>query len=273
MVWLVRERLVEPECPRTFEVVYEDEDLFVVDKPAGLPMHPTATYHRNTLTYLLTERYGRDGPTICHRIDRETSGLVVCAKTPASERYVKAAFENRQVRKRYVAIVRGVLAEDEGIIDRPMGRAESGLHVLMEVKQPGQGAPAESGFQAIERGRDHTKVAMRPRTGRQHQLRVHLAAIGHPIVGDKLYGPEGADAFLESIDVGMTDALLARLGHERQALHAAELELLHPRSASPIRVECSLPADLERLWTQCKASQSGGAAATTRELASRMPQF
>ncbi|MBC7174487.1 MAG: RluA family pseudouridine synthase, partial [Polyangiaceae bacterium] len=142
IVVLIRPPLAEPETPQTFEVIYEDEDVFVVDKPPGLPMHPTATYHKNTLTYLLKERYGPRPPHICHRLDRETSGVVVCAKNRDAERTMKQAFESRDVEKRYVAITRGTLPTDGGTIDLPLGRATTGLHVLMEVRTAGDGLHA-----------------------------------------------------------------------------------------------------------------------------------
>lgn len=245
-VLIVRPAFEEPETPRTFGVVYEDAEVLVVDKPAGLPMHPTATYHRNTLTYLLRERYGEPPPQIAHRLDRETSGLVVCGKTREAERALKIAFEHRRVAKVYQAIVRGSLPEDEGTIDRPLGPAREGLHVLMEVRE--DGAPAVTRYRVLERKGEHALVRLWPRTGRQHQLRVHLASVGASIVGDKLYGPEGVQPFLDYIDSGMTPELLRRLGHERQALHAAELQIDHPLTRRPLSLEAPLAEDLAALW-------------------------
>jgi 23S rRNA pseudouridine1911/1915/1917 synthase len=248
VVLLVRPPLREPETPQTFGVLYEDPDVFVVDKPPGLPMHPTATYHKNTLTYLLRERYGPNPPHICHRLDRETSGVVVCAKHRDAERTLKQAFENRQVEKRYVAIVRGALPADEGLIDRPLGRATEGLHILMETKPEGSALPAVTRYRVLERRDDLTLVSLSPETGRQHQLRVHLAHIGHPIVGDKLYGPEGVSVFMEYIDEGMTPSLRLRLGHERHALHAQDLEVAHPRTGAQLTLRAPLPDDMAALW-------------------------
>ncbi len=257
-VLLVRPRLEEPDCPREFEVVYEDEDVLAVDKPAGLPMHPTATYHRNTLTYILREVYGPAAPHIAHRIDRETSGLVLCGRHPTAERRLKASFEGRRVNKTYLAIVRGKVGPDAGVIDAPLARPREGLHLLMEVRRDGTGAAARSRYDVLERGPEHTLVRMFPETGRQHQLRVHLAAIGHPIVGDKLYGPEGVAPFLESIETGMTPDLERRLGHSRHALHAESLCLSHPIQSKPLEVHVSLAADLARLWRSLCRSPSTG---------------
>jgi len=255
VVLLVRAGFVEPDAPTNFGFLYEDDALFVLDKPAGLPVHPTATYHRNTLTYVLRARYGDRTPRIAHRLDRETSGVLACAKTVDDERTLKNAFENRRVRKTYLAIVRGVLADDRGEITLPISPVREGLHPLMDVRDDvSEGARAETGWEVVARARAHTLVALHPRTGRQHQLRVHLSAIGHPIVGDKLYGPEREAVFFEHIASGMTPELLARLGHDRHALHAHRLSFAHPRTGAPAAFEAPLAADLVTLWDSLRAS-------------------
>ena len=246
VVLLVRPPFQEPDAPTTFGVVYDDEAMLVVDKPAGLPVHPSASYHKNTLTFLLRERYPEGPPHLAHRLDRETSGVLVCARTLEDERQLKKAFSSREVEKVYLAIARGRIEADEGQIDLPLGRPDEGLHLLMEVRE--DGAPSRTGYRVVARAPEHTLVALRPLTGRQHQLRVHLAALGHPIVGDKLYGPEGADAFLEHVETGMTPALEARLGHTRQALHAHRLTIAHPRSGLPTELTAPLAPDLVQLW-------------------------
>ncbi|MFW5921419.1 MAG: RluA family pseudouridine synthase, partial [Polyangiales bacterium] len=242
---------------------------------------PTATYHRNTLTYLLRQRYGDPAPHIAHRLDRETSGIVLCGRHLEAERAPKRAFENRETDKTYLAIVEGELTDDRGTIDLPLaavddpgggdprgaGRSrrrdpycrarERALHVLMEVSEGG--APAVSPFEVHARRGGRTLVALRPETGRQHQLRVHMAALGHPVVGDKLYGPGGPDVFLEYIETGMTDALAARAGHVRQALHAHALTLAHPASGEPLTLRSDLPQDLRALWAgEVPGIDSGG---------------
>jgi 23S rRNA pseudouridine1911/1915/1917 synthase len=255
VVLLVRAGFVEPDAPTNYGFLYEDDALFVLDKPAGLPVHPTATYHRNTLTYVLRARYGDRTPRIAHRLDRETSGVLACAKTVDDERTLKNAFENRRVRKSYLAIVRGVLGDDRGEITLPMSPVREGLHLLMEVRDDGtEGARAETGWEVVARAPAHTLVALHPRTGRQHQLRVHLSAIGHPIVGDKLYGPEREAVFYEHIASGMTPELLARLGHDRHALHAHRLSFAHPRTSAPIAFEAPLAPDLVALWDMLRAA-------------------
>jgi len=249
IVYLVRERFEEPLTPLHFDVVHQDTSVLVVDKPAGLPMHPTATYHKHTLSYLLRQRYeplGEFVPRIAHRLDRETSGLVLCARTLSAERALKKAFERHHIDKSYLAIIRGALPETSGDIELPMAPVREGLHVLMEVRE--DGLRAFTHYEVLACADAHQLVALFPKSGRQHQLRVHLAALGCPIVGDKLYGPEREAAFLEYIETGLTPELLARLGHGRQALHAHTLSFTHPEHGERFRVVAQLPPDMVELW-------------------------
>ena len=246
---LVRQRLQEPETPQAFGILHADADVVAVDKPAGLPVHPTATYHRHTLTYLLRQHFGAQAPHIVHRLDRETSGIVLCARHLIAERFFKEEFARRRVEKRYLAIVRGEVSEAQGEIALPLEPASEGLHLLMQVaKQETSTTVAKTHYRVCARRGGYTMLLLAPHTGRQHQLRVHLAAIGHPIVGDKLYGPEGSAAFIEYIDTGMTPELEARLGHPRQALHAFELRIRQPQGQAHLCVRAGLPDDLRRLW-------------------------
>lgn len=256
-VIIVRPPMNEPPTPQHFGVLHEDDDVLAVDKPSGLPMHPTATYHKHTLTWLLYERYGEDAPQFAHRLDRETSGVVVCGRSLEAEVALKKAFEARKTRKRYLAIVRGLVASEEGVIERPIRSAREGLHVRMVLADDGQ--PAKTHYQVLERREGASLVSLKPITGRQHQLRVHLMALGHPIIGDKLYGPEGTAPFIEAIDEGTSADLLARLGHPRQALHASWLEVPHPATGEPLQMESPLPWDLQRLWAAPGAALAGEA--------------
>lgn len=249
-VILVRPSFEEPVVPTEFDVVHEDPAVLVVDKPSGLPVHPSASYHKNTLTFLLRQRYPERTPHLVHRLDRETSGILVCAKTVEDERALKGQFERREVDKEYLAIVEGDVPDSLEAIAHPMGRTEEGLHLLMVVRE--DGSPSETRVRVVARAPAHTLVALAPKTGRQHQLRVHMAAEGHPIVADKLYGPEGPKPFLEYVDAGgqVTEALLERLGHHRQALHAHRLWVQHPRTGEELALRAPLPADLAALWTR-----------------------
>jgi 23S rRNA pseudouridine1911/1915/1917 synthase len=247
-VVLVRPPFEEPNVPLYFDILYEDDAILAVDKPSGLPVHPSASYHKNTLTYLLRQRFGPNAPQIAHRLDRETSGLLLCGRTREAERDLKIGFENRRVNKRYLAIVRGIMPDDEGRIELPMDTAKEGLHLLMEVTPEDEGYPSVTRYRVMGRRDGATLVALAPESGRQHQLRVHLSAIGFPIIGDKLYGPEGQQAFLDYIETGMTDELRQRLGHDRQALHAYGLEFTHPTTGERNTLRAPLPDDLVRLW-------------------------
>ena len=245
-VLLVRTRFEEPDAPRDLPVLYEDASVMVIDKPAGLPVHPSATYHRNTVSYILRERFGVDGPRIAHRLDRETSGVLLCARSLDVERMLKQSFEARRVRKTYLAIVRGEMERDSGTIDFPMARPDEGLHLLMVVRE--DGSPAVTEYRVRKRQAGHSLVELFPHTGRQHQLRVHLSALGHPIVGDKLYGPEAEAPFMEYVETGMTPELTARLGHARHALHAHKLQISHPEQDGTLDLEAPLAPDLVALW-------------------------
>ncbi|MET0283227.1 MAG: RluA family pseudouridine synthase [Polyangiales bacterium] len=254
-MYLVRPPFEEPSAPRELPIVYEDATMMALNKPPGLPVHPSASYHRNTVSFILQEKYGyADAPRIAHRLDRETSGLLLCSRSPEHERALKWAFEDRKMRKTYLAIVRGQMPDDTGTIDMPMARPDTGHHVLMCVRPDGLHAVTD--FRVRERAPEHTLVELSPRTGRQHQLRVHLSAIGHSIVGDKLYGPEREAPFLESIQTGVTPELIERLGHERHALHAHRLTFAHPTTGEPLTLEAPLTEDLVELWARLSVSRN-----------------
>jgi 23S rRNA pseudouridine1911/1915/1917 synthase len=231
----------EPPVPRHFEVLAQDETFLAIDKPAGLPMHTTAKFWRNTLVAVLRERYPEEKLQICHRIDRETSGVLLIARDPESSSYLKRAFARRAVTKSYLAIVHG-LPPDEGTIDLPMKILDTPTRLMMGIVE--DGLPAVTHYRVLERYAAHALVACEPRTGRQHQIRVHLAALGHPIVGDKLYRASERQ-FMDYCDNGMTPELLEAFdGLPRHALHAHRLSFPHPRTGLPITVESPLPADL-----------------------------
>jgi 23S rRNA pseudouridine1911/1915/1917 synthase len=237
----------EPEVPRHFSVLAEDAHFIAIDKPSGLPMHTTAKFWKNTLTALLRERYPDQPLQICHRIDRETSGVLLIARGPAASSFLKQAFAKRKVSKSYLALCHGHPDPPEGVIDRPLKLVpDSRTKLLMAVTSADDPAGQRSvtRYQIVERHAAHALVECFPETGRQHQIRVHLAAIGHPIVGDKIYGASEA-AFIEFCDTGMTPALLETFNHlPRQALHAHKLTFPHPVTREPTTVVSPLPKDL-----------------------------
>jgi len=240
-ILLRRPAPVEPEVPRHFDILFEDESVLVIDKPAGLPMHTTAKFWRNTLVALLRERYPGRHAEICHRIDRETSGVLLVARTPDAGSRLKRAFAGREVEKRYLALVKGA-PPDAGVIDQPIRLLETPTHVMMGAAA--DGLPAVTRFRVLRRFAAHALVEAAPETGRQHQIRVHLAGIGCPLVGDKLYGA-GERYFMEACDRGVSDELLARFdGLPRHALHAARITFPHPVTGAAVTVESPLPPDL-----------------------------
>jgi 23S rRNA pseudouridine1911/1915/1917 synthase len=242
----------EPKVVLDYGVLYEDADLLVLNKPAGLPVHPSASYHRHTLTYLLRQRLGSGhGWELAHRLDRETSGVLVLGRRGrgASGSILKRAFFERAVAKRYWAIARGVI-DAPTRIELPLGPAPgSKIRVKMgEVPVDAGGQPARTDVRPLAsgsfRGEPVTLVEAAPRTGRQHQIRVHLALFGHPLVGDKLYGL-AEERFIAVADGLRTlDELGDELGIRRHALHAIALSLDHPRTGERMTFRAPWPDEL-----------------------------
>lgn len=217
-------------------VVHEDEDLVVVDKPAGLVVHPGAGHDHDTLVSGLLARYPELAtvgdpmrPGIVHRLDRGTSGLLVVARTADAYRSLGAQLAARTAGRRYLALVGGHVEEDRGVVDAPIGRSDRTPTRMAVVEH---GRPARTGYTVLaryDRPVPSTFLAVRLETGRTHQIRVHLAAIGHPVVGDDRYG----GAPLPGLD--------------RLFLHAAELSLDHPRTGRRCTWRSPLPPELTAL--------------------------
>lgn len=228
-------------------ILYEGQGLIVVDKPGDLAVHPSARYLHNTLTGFLRRRGTIANP--CHRLDRETSGVVVCATDPLVERRWKMAFAERRVAKEYLAVVAGVV-DEEVVVDAPLAlQGDRGLVRIRVVVDPaGQEARTRVTPKEVRGGL--TLVSCVPETGRQHQLRVHLAHIGHPIVGDKLYqmGDPWFDAWTRR---ALSDAERALLPCPRQCLHAAVVTLDDDEFIAP------LPDDMLRIFRGAVSGPSG----------------
>lgn len=245
----------EPETPLDFGVVHDDGKLLVVDKPAGLPVHPTARYFAHTFTTIARKRFPEGKIDPAHRLDRETSGLLACGTAPEWTRALKRSFADGRVEKAYLALTLGWPAEDRFAVDAPLALTlQSEVRVRMHVHPDGQ--PSRTEFEVLERrtapdGARIALVACVPRTGRQHQIRAHLLAAGTPVVGDKIYGPDELifDRFTKR---AMTPADLATLRLPRQALHAWKLTLPHPATRELVALECPLPPDLAEFWETCK---------------------
>jgi 23S rRNA pseudouridine1911/1915/1917 synthase len=224
------------------QLVHVDDELIVVDKPPGWAAHPTATRHAATLTsWLQRAGFGGEAEPI-HRLDVETSGLVAVARTTAAARWYKGALAERAFEKTYLAVVVGSPPVEVFTLDRPLGFDP---HSTVRLKMgPGELA-SETRCTVLWRAPGHTVVQAEPLTGRQHQIRVHLAMAGTPVVGDKLYGPDEG-LFLVSLERDLTADELARLGHPRHALHAWRLSIPRPGGAVS-RFEAAWPADLAAL--------------------------
>jgi 23S rRNA pseudouridine1911/1915/1917 synthase len=246
----------ETPVPTDVPVLYEDEHLLAVDKPAHLPVHPTARYHRNTLIKILQSERPGQFLSLGHRIDRETSGVLLVSKSSACDRALKRALELRDgIEKTYFAITRGIpaLAERGRVrFERNMELdSESPLRVKMRISDAPDSLYASTVFEILEvRGEDGAPYALVRcdlETGRQHQIRVHLATLGAPLVGDKLYGHDER-AFARAADGELTEEDHALLEMPRHALHAAALALPHPMTGEPLRVESPLPEDMAAFW-------------------------
>lgn len=249
----------ETPVPVEVPVLYEDEHLMAVDKPALLPVHPSARYHRNTLIKVLqAARPDCAFLSLAHRLDRETSGVIVISKSRACDRAIKRLLELRQgVHKTYTAIARGVPDRGDGALHFRCELAveldaASPLKVKMRVSNAPEAQQAATVFEVTEvrrglAGARYALVRCGLETGRQHQIRVHLAALGAPVVGDKLYGPDEG-AFARFADGELTAEDLERLEMPRHALHATRLELPHPITGAPLAVEAPVPADMAAFW-------------------------
>ena len=251
---LVREVEPEPETPLHFGVVHDDGSLLVVDKPAGLPVHPTARYFANTFTSLAKARFPERKIDPAHRLDRETSGLLACGTAPPHTKRLKAAFAGGRVEKAYLAIAEGSPRDDRFEVDAPLALTQASL-VRVRMHVHGGGAPAITAFEVLGRrvtpdGAPVALLACAPRTGRQHQIRAHLHHSGLALVGDKIYGPDEAifDRFTRR---ELTDDDHARLRLPRQALHAWRLALPHPVTGERVTLETPLAPDLAAFWDRC----------------------
>jgi 23S rRNA pseudouridine1911/1915/1917 synthase len=227
-------------------IVHEDEDLLVVDKPAGMVVHPGAGSETGTLVHALLARNGTlsgiGGPRragIVHRLDRGTSGLILIAKTDRAHLALAAAFEGREVEKTYQALVWGRFKQFEGLIEGSIGRDRAN-RLKMSVRAP-RGRIAVSRWRVLDDVAGFSRLEVRPETGRTHQIRVHLQSIGHPIVGDERYGGTG----WRGVPDPRRRKALKDFG--RMALHAWRLSLRHPVTGARLRFESPLPPEFDAL--------------------------
>lgn len=234
---------VRPEAI-PLDILYEDESIIVIDKPPGLVVHPGAGRPGGTLVnallYHCRDLAGIGGslrPGIVHRLDKDTSGVLVVAKTDKAHQGLVRQFKGHRVTRRYLALVWGMVKQDKGIIDIPIGRhprQRERMHVA-----PGRGRRAVTNYRVLERFGPITLLEIAPETGRTHQIRVHLSAIHHPVVGDPVYGKR-------TIPSGLSQRLRDCLkGLKRQALHASTLGFIHPVKGETMEFTSNPPEDIK----------------------------
>jgi 23S rRNA pseudouridine1911/1915/1917 synthase len=229
---------LEPEAI-PLRIVYEDEDLLVVDKPAGMAVHPSPGHSRHTLVHAVLahcpDLSGIGGvlrPGIVHRLDKDTSGLIIVAKHDAAHLSLARQLKERKVEKTYIALVEGRVKPQKGVIDAPIGRHPRHRKRMAVVEN---GRDARTRYRVLREVDGRSLVEAQPKTGRTHQIRVHLASIGHPVVGDTLYGKR-SDVFA------------------RQFLHAQRLAFRHPRTGERMELEAPLAEDLQRALAELEGS-------------------
>jgi 23S rRNA pseudouridine1911/1915/1917 synthase len=223
------------------EVHYEDEDIAVIEKPAGVVVHPGAGTGNNTIVHGLLHQFnslsssgGRARPGIVHRLDKWTSGLLIVAKNDWIHAQLSRAFQERKIQKTYLALVHGKMRQPSGEIALNIGRHRS-IRTRMSV-QSNQGRPALSSYEVLEEVKSFSLLAVRIATGRTHQIRVHLSATGHPVVGDTVYGESQSREFAKKYGpVG------------RYFLHASELSFVHPKTSVVLNFKSPLPSELQTL--------------------------
>ncbi len=231
----VVEASVQPE-DIALDVRYEDSDLIVVNKPAGMVVHPSLGHDGGTLVNALLAHCpdlggvgGERRPGIVHRLDKDTSGLIIAAKHDQALWYLQNQFKQRTVTKRYLALVNGALQPPEALIDAPIGRdPRSRQKMAVVATTRGDARPAQTAYRALTYTSDYTYAECHPHTGRKHQIRVHLAYIGFPVVGDHIYGRRKDP-----------------LGLKRHFLHAAEITFRRPADDAELHIISELPAELQ----------------------------
>ena len=232
--------MVETSIPK---IVFEDDDILVVDKPGGMICHSAQRPEQSSLAEWLRES-GVETPRMINRLDRETSGLIVVAQNERAAKTLGKAVLRREIAKEYLAICWGEFEQERGVIDEPIAVSQTAIVYTKRVIDHVNGKPSVTEFEVEDALRGFAIVRLKPRTGRAHQLRVHMAWLGHPVLGDKIYGPDER-LYLEFIEKGVTDEMLDQLLMPRHALHAERVGFRHPQTGERCEFEAPVPEDMQ----------------------------
>lgn len=242
------------ETSDVFETLYEDDEALAIDKPPHVAVHPSGRHMTDTLIQRVHKRFqaeiegGLMLPRLCHRLDRETSGIVLVSKRPDTHAALTTQFEDRLVEKDYLAILDGELPQPEGSIEAPIRPSTTSV-VDLEMTTAADGLPCRTDWRVLDVARGRSLVRLALHTGRQHQIRVHMAALGAPLVGDKLYGPDNT-IFLRAAAGELTDYDRERLVIDRHALHSHRLVFRTPLEGRRVEVVSPLAADLREAFPE-----------------------
>ena len=218
------EKILPAEIP--IDIIYEDKDIIVINKQPNLVVHPAGRHKTDTLVNgLLYYFKGKLSPFLIHRLDKDTSGVIVVAKTEIAKEFLSRQFHQRMIDKKYLTIVNCVIKESEGTIDAPIGRSNEDRKKFIVGSRANR--ESKTFFKVIKRFKNTTYLEVKPYTGRTHQIRVHLAYIGHPVLGDTEYGIQSELA-------------------NRQLLHASSIGFLHPKTKKKVEFSASLPEDFKK---------------------------
>ncbi|MBF0279380.1 MAG: RluA family pseudouridine synthase [SAR324 cluster bacterium] len=237
IITYLRPDYLEPPVDPFFEVIYEDDDLIAVNKSGNLPTSPSGKYFKNTLVHVIKDAFGWEDLFTLHRLDRETSGVLLFAKKKESAQKMAAQFREHQVEKQYLAILSRALPFKKIFVSAPIGRDPLSLVRIKQGVIP-TGKPSQTCFEELNKFGNYSKVEVKPLTGRTHQIRVHAAYLGCAIVGDKLYGLEN-DGFVEWLEKGDHYLREQDFPTHRQLLHASQLCFTHPSTQKKMRIEAS----------------------------------